>query len=130
VSNPADPREVDTIVVGKRGTSTSALRTHKAFTYMPAANGNLARLAIAIDLNETPNRYTNGEPSDWYSWTSSGAWLFEIDQGATPGIRETGRMLTAFPESASLYGSDGDFNERTIIADDSGSMPRGAMAPD
>jgi len=118
VSNPADPREVDTIIVGKRGTSTSALRTHKAFTYMPAANGNLARLALAIDLNETPNEYISGHPSDWYSWTSSGAWLFEVDQGSTPGIREVGRMLTRFPDGSSYYGSDGDWNERTIIADD------------
>ncbi len=120
VSDPTDPREIDTISIGKRGSDSAALSTHKAFTFMPATNGNPPRLALDMQLNDTASSYQSGHPSDWYDWTSSGAYLFEVDDGATPALRHTGTMMTRFPDPASygFYG-DQDRNERTIIADDS-----------
>lgn len=121
ISDPSNPREVDTVTIGERGSESSALRTHKAFTFMPGSNGNPPRLALDMQVNDTPDQYNNGSPSDWYRWTSSGAYLFEIDEGATPAIRQTGNMTMRYPDPGQgyYYNGDSDSNERTIIADDS-----------
>jgi|GEM_PF-591051 len=127
LNNPADPRIAGELEID--GFSdylhpiSSRLLLGLGKDAVPADWGgaweqNPARLALPIDLYETPRSNHTGHPSDRYNWTGSGTWLFEIDQGATPGIREAGRMFARFPDSSGAFYDRVD-NERNIIADDS-----------
>ena len=57
VSAPSQPAELDSLVIGKRGTHSPVLDDHHALSFMPAVNGAPARLAIPVDLHDTVPSY-------------------------------------------------------------------------
>ncbi len=97
ISNPADPREVDAVILGKRGTESAALTDHHAFTWLPATDTRPARLALPVGLHDTvpPTSYsyvTPDEPWFYYDWTHTGLYLFDIDPSAGE-IRSRGKIV-------------------------------------
>lgn len=48
ISNPQNPREVDKIEIGKRGTYSPANNNHYAFTHLKTRNSNITRVALPI----------------------------------------------------------------------------------
>ena len=53
VSDPANPSELSSLVLGKRGTNSAVLSNHHALSYLPATDTEPARLAIPIDLHDS-----------------------------------------------------------------------------
>ncbi|MDM8538722.1 beta-propeller domain-containing protein, partial [Desulfobacterales bacterium HSG17] len=97
VSNPANPYEKDSVIIGKRGTDAGALYDHHAMAYLPPANGQPARLALPIRMNDTYPDYNYFKPSDpsaWYDWTQTGLYMFEI---GTSDISNAGQMIVSGP---------------------------------
>jgi uncharacterized secreted protein with C-terminal beta-propeller domain len=103
ISNPADPREVDAVILGKRGTESAALTDHHAFTWLPATETRPARLALPVGLHDTvPHHSSYATPDDpWfhYDWTHTGLYLFDIDPSAGE-IRSRGEMIVERRDSA------------------------------
>ncbi len=94
-SNSSNPRELDSLVIGKRGTESAALFDHHAVAYIPPAAGQPAKLALPIRLHDTPAHaewFDPNRPDTYYEWTHTGLYLFEIDSG---DIRQTGKMVVA-----------------------------------
>jgi uncharacterized secreted protein with C-terminal beta-propeller domain len=87
VSDPAAPKEVATVVVGKRGTESDLLWDHHALAYLPPDNSGQARLALPVQLHQEPPEDTGSDPADapwnYYGWTHTGLYLFRIETGTT-----------------------------------------------
>ena len=124
VADPANPREVDSLVLGKRGTESSVLWDHHALSFLPASGSEPARLALPVQLHEDIPQWEGfdaRDPSAWYDYTHTALYTFEItDLGISQAgrlISETGNgddFIISLADDADLGGS--------LAADDSDSM--------
>lgn len=120
ISDIAVPREIDSRVIGKRGTEAGPLYDHHALAWLPAdpATSRPARLALPVELHETPGAYASTEPWSRYDWTHRGLYLFDIDPAAGAGaITPRGAMVIANRDNASSSGSWVS-SDRAVIAGD------------
>lgn len=118
VLDPANPREVNSIVIGRRGTDSDALMDHHAFAYIPPLDGKPARLALPVRLHDTANNYLSGNPWDYYDWTHTGLYLFNIDVEGEDGITAAGQLI-AEEQSAEKTYDYGFGYDRALILNDS-----------
>lgn len=103
ITNPQTPIEIDTVVIGKRGTEAGPLHDHHALAWLAAdsASDRPARLALPVDLHETPSPFGTApeDPWNWYDRTHTGLYLFDITDTAivTRGamVVETGAGIEA-----------------------------------
>jgi len=82
VSAPTAPVLLNMEKIGYRGTSTSALDTHRAFTYLPAdqASGKPMRFIIPLIEHSPVDGIVNPDPSYRYPWNSTGIRMFEVNE--------------------------------------------------
>ncbi len=123
VVDPAAPREVSSVVLGKRGTESAVLANHHALTYLASGNTGPARLAIPVELHDTVPQnawFDPAMPSAYYDWTHTGLYLFEIDTGQAAGIRSSGRMVVSERSAAQPYEPPGGTHfDRSVLAGES-----------
>lgn len=127
VSDGDNLREVDSLVLGKRGTHSAVLNDHHALAWL--ATGDSATLAIPMQLNEQKpngNFQDNNHPSAFYNWSHTGLYTFNINTGTNPGIELEGKLITDTPpEICNLSGNHCSFmgqqtnNDRAVIQGDS-----------
>lgn len=78
VTDPENPREADKIILGKRGTDSTALSSHHAITGLKI--NNTYRIAIPINMHaETPSNGNIQEPFAYYGYSHTGLYRFEVD---------------------------------------------------
>ncbi|MEK6713903.1 MAG: beta-propeller domain-containing protein, partial [Nitrospirota bacterium] len=118
VQYPANPKEVNSMVIGKRGTDSDALIDHHAFAYIPPLNGKPARLALPVRLHDTANEYLSGNPWDYYDWTHTALYLFDIDVQGKTGITLSGQLIAEERSADNIY-DYGYGNDRALILNDS-----------
>jgi uncharacterized secreted protein with C-terminal beta-propeller domain len=102
VANPAQPKEINSIVLGKRGTDSDVLWDHHAFTYLPPAGNTPARFSIPVRLNDTKPTWEfwdGKQPNAWYDYTHTALYSFEA---GAQGISQAGRIIAdvAPPQAA------------------------------
>jgi hypothetical protein len=90
VADPAHPRTVTDLVIGRRGTASEATRDPHALAYLPGTGGAPDRMTLPVELHDGPE--PPDSPFTWYPWVNSALHLFEIDRG-TPALRETGALV-------------------------------------
>lgn len=108
VANPAQPKEINSIVLGKRGTDSDVLWDHHAFSYLPPTGNTPARFAIPVRLHDTKptwERWDATQPSAWYDYTHTGLYSFEA---SARGLSQAGRLIAevAAPPQAASAGRD------------------------
>jgi uncharacterized secreted protein with C-terminal beta-propeller domain len=116
VSDPASPAEVNSIVLGKRGTDSEVLRDHHALSFLPATQTRAARLAIPVRLHDKEPDSGVSDPSSptaFYNFTHSGLYSFEVSDS---GIIQAGVLLGTDPDHGFAFGN---YSDRSIILDDS-----------
>ena len=96
ISSGSEPREIRSVVIGKRGTESGALQDHHALTWL--VNGESVWLAMPIELADSPPEYEGLDivpdmPNIRYSWTRTGLWLFEITTGPAPELSKAGEIV-------------------------------------
>jgi uncharacterized secreted protein with C-terminal beta-propeller domain len=94
VSDPAQVRELDRAVIGKRGSDSAALHDHHAFT--TAVMNNKTFVAFPARINDGA---AVADPSAYYPWTASGLIRYEV-KGTTPAtavLVETKDLITHPP---------------------------------
>ncbi len=119
VEDANNPYEVQSMVVGERGTESQALTNHRAITIQPANENHPTRIAFGIDVAGAEDPRTDADPWTWYPWNYTGLHGFEVRTGADAGITANGKMVV---ESASSpdgfrYGPQLG-NDRAVIAGD------------
>lgn len=132
VSNPAAPREIDSEVLGKRGTDSDVLWDHHAFTWLPPQGNEPARIAIPVRLHDrTPEwkEWDAADPASWYDYTHTALYTFEVD---ALGITPAGRVIAQEAQTKSVSDSDSVdllpsrlfaplgawYGDRSVLADD------------
>jgi uncharacterized secreted protein with C-terminal beta-propeller domain len=125
VSTAENLREVESVVLGKRGSESTVLYDHHALAWL--ATGDIATLAIPVQLNDTEfsnQDYTH--PSAHYDWTHTGLYTFTINTGENPGIKLEGRLITdkvsdecSNSEEFCYTNGTSTQNDRAVIQDDS-----------
>lgn len=118
VQDPSEPVELDSMVIGKRGTDSDALMDHHAFAYIPPLDGKPARLALPVRLHDTANEYLSEKPWDYYDWTHTALYLFDINVQGESGITLSGKLIAEERSADNIY-DYGYGNDRALILNDS-----------
>ena len=115
VSNPAEPTEIQSVLVGQRGTSSNALNDHRAITIQAATDAHPMRLSFGIDVHgasDAEHPSSIEEASNWYGYSFSGLHGFDIQVGADAQIIPRGVLRV---DSTDGYGYGQD---RSVMVND------------
>ncbi len=127
VANPAEPTEVQSVLVGQRGTESRALGDHRAIAVQPATDDHPTRVSFGIDVNgqASPSGSPSGfEATTYYGWNYSGLHGFDIRTGADAGISLRGAMVVeSAGDGGEYYNSYED--DRAVMVNDSVFYIRG-----
>ncbi len=95
VSSAENLHEVQSIIIGKRGSSSEVLYDHHALAWLPSTNADNFRLAIPVSEHTIENEnYDYSRPSASYQWTQSGAYVFDINIGPGPSLQLAEQLIT------------------------------------
>jgi hypothetical protein len=115
-------REISTLILGKRGSSSAANYDHHGVTWLADSSGGsrIGRLAIPVEVHDIP--YPNVDQSSasaWYDWNHTGLYQFEVSRGdAGLTLLEKG-ALTIESRSSLAYPSGNLNTQRSVIVDES-----------
>ena len=118
VADPSNPAEVNSIVLGKRGTQSEVLYDHHALAFLPATDSEPARIAIPVDLHDTVPNYEGFDPDSpnaFYDYTHTGLYSFEIDESE---ISQVGLIYGTEPGSSGTTLYFPDYGDRSVLVDD------------
>lgn len=116
VEDPANPREVDKLVFGRRGSESTALSDHHAFTYLSAdKTGSVGHLVFPLQINETQTVNDTSAPWDWHDWQRTGLQLVSVDE-SNKTLFKQGLIKTA--SSNEMQYSPNIANDRAVLFDD------------
>ena len=124
VTDPTMPTEVDTLLLGQRGSYSSALYDHRAISILPPANGRIAtRVAFGIDIAGTAQPARRPDPEDawnYYDWRFNALHGIEVRTGADAGLTLTGSLVAASVNDPGNFGYGyGSGSERAVMVGDS-----------
>jgi len=118
VADPSSPTEINSIVLGRRGTQSEVLYDHHALTFLPATDNEPARVAIPVDLHDTVPNYEwfdPDSPNAFYDYTYTGLYSFEIDENE---IRQAGLIYGTEPGSSGTTIFFRNYGDRSVLVDD------------
>ena len=119
VANPAAPREINSLVFGKRGSDSEILHDHHAIAFLPAGNGNPARFTIPIQVHATIPAHEGFDPTKpnaWYDFTRRGLFEFEV---STNGLKEAGYIEADSTTNRIAFPVGSNFGDRSVLLGDS-----------
>ncbi len=113
ISDPANPREADKVILGKRGTESTALYTHHGLTGLRV--NDKYRVAIPVQLHSSQPQFTSSpEAANFYSHTNTGLYRFEVDINS-----QQIEQIPALIVNVNANGSNRNvFNDRSVIIND------------
>ncbi len=82
VSNAGEPRELQRITMGKRGSDSALLRDHHAFSALMRSDGT-GTIAIPASIHDGSAPLYGSGDSSFYPWAQSGLMRFEIRGNGT-----------------------------------------------
>ncbi|MCB1755997.1 MAG: beta-propeller domain-containing protein [Gammaproteobacteria bacterium] len=118
VADPAAPAELQSVVIGKRGTESPVLRDHHAFTYLAGQAGGPDRFAIPLSVHDGAAAYEVDQslPWAWHEWSHTGLHLFEIDINNRTLLPRGALKITTRESGNGMVSAEQD---RSIVAGDS-----------
>ncbi len=124
VSDPTQPSEVNSIILGKRGTESDVLNDHHALAYLPPNDLRGARIAIPVSLHENTPDFIPAEdlshPSTYYSLTHTGLYLFDINVTGDAGIKQKGEIILQQEQNGqSRFLTNFGRTDRAVLLNDS-----------
>ena len=102
VSDARAPRQLQRVLVGKRGSDSALLRSHHAFSILRRADGS-STIAIPAAVHDGPIPYPGAAgPSTAYPWSYSGLLRFEL-RGTTAADARLVALLPLVTHGTSPY---------------------------
>ena len=122
VSDPQNPSEVQSVLVGQRGTDANALYNHRAITIQAATDSHPTRVSFGITVHGRPSPTSSPSPqnaSTYYNWTHSGLHGFDVTVGDGASIIPRGALIVeSAANGGNAYGPRyGD--DRSVMVNDS-----------
>lgn len=109
--------ELDSIIVGRRGTESGALYGHHGLTMLPMLEEGIVRLAMPISLHDSADESIDADPWTYYPWTHTGLYLYEINLlDGQAGIDTRGHIIVADDNSLPSQ-PHGLANDRSVMTD-------------
>jgi len=107
VADASQPKEVNSIVIGKRGSQSAALSDHHAFSFLPVAGSpdEIARFTLPIERHATTPAYAYypvGDPRTYYDWSDTGLYLFSVSR---TGLSQKGEVRVEQRNATTTYPS-------------------------
>jgi uncharacterized secreted protein with C-terminal beta-propeller domain len=120
VADASNPKELSSIVIGKRGTQSAALSDHHAFAFMPiTGNANeLGRFTLPIERHATLPNYNYGsvdDPRTYFDWSDTGLYLFSVSPTA---LSQTGELRVEQRSATVTYPSNTGGDDRALLRGD------------
>lgn len=112
VSNPSAPSEIESILVGQRGSDAVALYNHRAITIQPANENHPMRVSFGIDVHGDAAPVSSPSPAEagnYYGWSYTGLHGFDVTIGPGAGIERRGAMIVGSVQTNQfdvMYGDD------------------------
>ena len=129
VGDPSAPREVESLVVGQRGTEANALYDHRGITVQRATDEHPTRVSFGIDVaGETfPERRPRPvEAFDFYGWRYTGLHGFDVTGGDGADIEYRGAMVVErLGDDGRRYGPSA-YEDRAVMVNDTTYYVHGA----
>jgi len=122
VSNPAQPSEVQSVLVGQRGTDSNALYNHRAITVQAATESHPTRVSFGINVYGRPSPTQSPSPqnaSTYYNWTYSGLHGFDVNVGDSAGITPRGALIVESASNSSNPYGPRYADDRSVMVNDS-----------
>ncbi|MFK7993736.1 MAG: beta-propeller domain-containing protein [Granulosicoccus sp.] len=120
VSDPSSPSEVQSVLVGERGTDSVALRNHRAIAIQPATDLHPMRVSFGIDVYGEPTPVSSPTPAqafDYARWNYTGLHGFDVTVGANASITSRGALVIDRANGADRFYADyGD--DRAVMVND------------
>ena len=110
VSDYTDPKELDTIILGDRGTDSEALYNHRAFLF--DRERNLMVIPVLLALIDSSDYGGGVEPNTFGEFVFQGAYIFKISP--EEGVKILGR-ITHLPDGEDLLKSGDFFTSRYMV---------------
>lgn len=122
VSNPVAPTEIQSVLIGQRGTNSVALYNHRAITIQAATDVHPTRVSFGINVHgqaEPVGSPLLQDAFNYFEWSYTGLHGFDIQTGDGAGIVGRGAMVVETPngEEGYQYGPvKGD--DRSVMVND------------
>jgi len=115
ISSPSNPREVDKVILGKRGTEAGVLFDHHAFTGMMIENKYRVAIPVRLHEEESPMIEGGDFASTYHNFKSLGLHRFEIDMESKRIIEKSPMIIQDAGSSDAYFGL---INDRSIFIND------------
>jgi uncharacterized secreted protein with C-terminal beta-propeller domain len=102
VENMNKPEEVNSFILGKRGSHTALAYDHHAFSGLHIGDNYRFTFPLSINDGEPRGTYRKDPESQYYEWSYTGLQLFEIEDGQ---LINSGVMKTEINDGTSDYES-------------------------
>ncbi len=121
VRDVGQPREVQRVTIGKRGSDSALLRDHHAFSALMRSDGT-GSFAIPARINDGPYPEYGSGDSAYYPWQQSGLMRFELR-----GTSATDAQIVQMPSLTTHRAPQGYFIDPAISAGRSVLFPNGTI---
>lgn len=116
VADAGNPVELDSTVIGKRGSSSPAQYDHRALTLLQTDSEY--RLALPIQRhNVLPQGSDPQDPWAFYDWSESALFQFSVDP-AGGSITQVGKLVSETPTEGQPYPTYNFHESRSVIHND------------
>ncbi|MFK8081065.1 MAG: beta-propeller domain-containing protein [Granulosicoccus sp.] len=120
VSDPSAPAEVQSVLVGQRGTDSVALYNHKAITVQAATDLHPTRVSFGINVYGDPSptsSQSQPNPFDYLGWNYTGLHGFDVTAGVNANISPRGALIVERSNGGDRYYPEyGD--DRSVMVND------------
>ncbi|MGE0358094.1 MAG: beta-propeller domain-containing protein [Burkholderiales bacterium] len=123
VRDATRPREMQRVIMGKRGSDSALLRNHQAFSSLAMPDGSLSLALPASICGGNPIPNSGVGPSAQYPWTESGLMRFELrgTTAADASIAQMPSLITHRPPNNLYYEDPAKSTGRSVL------FPNGAV---
>jgi uncharacterized secreted protein with C-terminal beta-propeller domain len=117
VSNPDQPREMQHVTIGKRGSDSALLHDHHAFSSLAQSDGSTS-IAIPARIHDgTAPQFGSGDFAT-YPWAYSGLLRFTL-HGSTPAdaslVQTTALISHSASQSTGISNDPGAYDGRSVL---------------
>ncbi len=122
VSSTEGPKELDTIVIGERGSQSETLFDIHSFSFLPADQQGEKPFKFTIPISvygATFPSLNNPNPTDQKDWSHTGLYLFEVDTTAPkPAFKTSGVIKAAERNNSQQFQNGSVGTNRAVLFDD------------
>ena len=116
VENPREPFEVQSLVIGQRGTDATALTNHRAINIQRETEEHPTRISFGIDVHGRADAGTDySSPRTWYPWSYTGLHGFDVRGGDDAGITPRGALVVETADSSAVRYGPQQYGDRSVM---------------